>query len=584
MKAFGIVPTRDEFEDQKKRRGRSSPQRHVLPTYSEYIKSLPTPKRLAIGSTDNPAQDAPHSPTATALLSPKTKESKKDLYRNMHHESSPAPSEHGMDDDDTFDSDGGYDDHGVHHLSAHANALLSRISTADESDDVSPRNLSTPLISPRKSHSQRSLGQAAQLLSISNEVSAIQINKSMNNTIEVQDFLSVESMSEGGEPDNSKTGLHISSPDQELPLDSGVNASAFSPEERDNEIKPRIISKKQATVIGVNRVSDTETTGVNSHMSLSSKQPMSETSTQWVVATKADKVDSQSSHAHQDSHESMSRQPKHDVEESESYAEKSDLSPNIFQDISKKASQPINDQSGYVFPDDSDADDSIPSIPEQNIARHDRSQSIQIENLDDSVENRSNLQDHRNSSQVIINEPKSMQSAISNSSAQVSVPPLRISKPSISQAILSEEDEIYLQQISETQKAAIIQNLRPPSPVIADHQHFRISNMGRDSSSLPERRVQNSTPDYQMEHMIQRIRILEAESRARREQHLMDEEKYKLSETAWSGEIISLKVYIKDIEEKLQEERARNRKLLSEVASRDAEIASLTCNLPYECD
>lgn len=82
-----------------------------------------------------------------------------------------------------------------------------------------------------------------------------------------------------------------------------------------------------------------------------------------------------------------------------------------------------------------------------------------------------------------------------------------------------------------------------------------------------------------MEHLMHRIRILEAETRAKREQHRDDEERYKLSESSWSAEIISLKVYIKDLEDKLQEERNRNRKLLSEVASRDAEIASLTGKL-----
>lgn len=82
-----------------------------------------------------------------------------------------------------------------------------------------------------------------------------------------------------------------------------------------------------------------------------------------------------------------------------------------------------------------------------------------------------------------------------------------------------------------------------------------------------------------MDHLTQRIRILEAESRAKREQHRDDEERYKLSESAWSGEIVALKVHIKDLEDKLQEERNRNRKLLSEIATRDAEVSSLSGNL-----
>lgn len=548
-----------------------SPQRHVLPTYSEYIKSLPTPKRLNVEKTVNNIQDAPHSPPTLDALSPRTKESKKDMYRNMHHESSPAPSDHGMDDDDTFDSEGGYDDHGVTHLSNRANALLSRISTADESDE-SPRNTSTPLISPRKSQSQRSLGQSAPILSISNEVSAIHVNKSMNNTIEVQDFLSVDSMSEGGDAENSKSRYHTSSPNSELPLESDTNPPTVS-EEKDNEIKPRIISKKQATVIGVNRVAETETIPVSQQLSSSRNLTVTDSSSKWIVATKAEKADS---HLQQDSHENL--------QNLELSSDVNIMSTSIIQNEQRNDAQKNNQDSldlgDYVFPNDSDTDD---SVIDQHLESRERSHSVEVDKVHEfpDISRSQVLQD---ASSLTINDSKTTENGKLRSVSQDIVPILNFSSQQMAQPIRENPVErVQLQQISENQKASIVEILQPSSPKYhdqvqsshhADHESVMDSQI-RYHRNMP---ITSSTaPDYQMEQMIQRIRILEAESRARREQLLLDEEKYKLSESAWSGEIVSLKVYIKDIEAKLQEERSRNRKLLSEVASRDAEIASLTC-------
>jgi hypothetical protein len=605
---------------------------------------------------------APHSPPAPATdsmsilrSSPKLKESKKDIYRNMHHESSPAPSDHGLDDDDTIDGDG-YDDHGDHHLSAHANALLSRMSTADESDDITPRNLS-----PRRSHSQRSLGGATaaaastaaaaaaagakQMLSMSNEVSAIHPNKSFNNTsVEVQDFLSVDSMSEGGEATAEADHHHhsknrssvVQSPEliTTSPADI-VETFVSEAEEREKEreeIKPRIITKKQATVIGVNRVME-PTIQLSSSLhhthrdsssssSLTSSVPTTtaapplaaaaDMSSKWVVATKADHADSHpplsggSHHAQQSREEDESlyspRYRDHDHDDSLERSQWSTRGPHGHapkqqqqqeqSEHDKSAStlhaeQQNEDRSltpgQYVFPaDDSDTEEAegTHEMSHGSSVRHIDAQRS-VKGVCDVLEDVSSPQadnsvlipsDSIARDDLPLHPPHhlsvgvpSLDLSSSSSRSRNILPPTKelTSAPTSATASASTS----LQRISENQKSVLLQTIYPDSGGAIMRN--------RETRSLPPPAAP-PPPDSDMDLMIQRIRILEAESRARREQHQLDEEKYRLSESSWSGEIISLKVYIKDLEEKLQEERARNRKLLSELATRDAEISSLT--------
>jgi hypothetical protein len=722
VKPFGIVPSRDEFNSRKLKLETSN--RHLLPTYSEYIQTLPTPQRLEHTQGSAAAGTGVVVGRGTdSLLSPRQqqKESKKDIYRSMHHESSPAPSDHGLDDDDTFDGEGdGYDDHGAHHLSVHANALLSRISTADESDDITPRNAS-----PRRSLSQRSFGQptaatvsaatVSQMLSMSNEVSAIHPNKSMNNTVEVQDFLSVDSMSEGGENTTRTTEdqHHRQSQSEQsqrqqqnrssvIPSPDLVGGSTHEPpelgegdgdEDGEPKLKPRIITKKQATVIGVNRA----IVDAPRRDSYSVPNPMptttaSDSSSKWVMATKADQAESHPapslplaasvsvsrreeegslySPRYQDregdweldrsQHQQRrmdqgSHQQDRDQESGDHYgddygngdgksvstlhAEKT----NAAVEAETEAISPVTDQ--YVFPaDDSDSEDGHGQGKIQSQSR-DQSQwqnqtaskprdsrsrsSSRADVLDassalishgahggvgddsalvpfDSISREDNhaqgapAHHHRRS---VGGANTSARTSAASAATSVSVPHLDISRShdqdhgrSLERQRQQEqreqrereqrqeiEESAHLQRISDSQKASLLQTIYSSSPSSAHEQlpqplqpRSTHQQSYQQQHQHQDHRSRASGGGAEMDLLIQRIRILEAESRARREQHELDEEKYRLSESSWSGEIISLKVFTKDLEDKLQEERSRNRKLLSELATRDAEISSLT--------
>ena len=78
-----------------------------------------------------------------------------------------------------------------------------------------------------------------------------------------------------------------------------------------------------------------------------------------------------------------------------------------------------------------------------------------------------------------------------------------------------------------------------------------------------------------MEHMLHRIRLLEAESKARREQQAEDEDRLRRCEGEWVAEITALRVQLGDMEIRLEEERKKSRKALHEVAVRESEVQSL---------
>jgi hypothetical protein len=648
VKEFRNVPSRSEFNARAKK-ANEKPRRGVLPTYSEHNR------------IHQPPPSTPLSPDTST----KSKENSKDIYRAMHHESSPAPSEHGMDDDDTFDGD----DHGGHQMSAHANALLSRISTADESDDISPKaNPFTPR--SQRSLSQRSFGQAAggPMLSMSNEVSAIHANtsKSMNNTVEVQDFLSVDSLGSDGEQPSDQTQRRrlLSSnsskrmePTDETNIHTSVSSVAVS-ESQEGEIKPRIITTRQATIIGVNRVVDSDpvesrypTRGIqNPSPDQSRGGGVSDPSSKWVVATKTGPTHADQQNERRDEEE-VRRVPSHedpslrggrddweahestkpkdgsarfqksflqsddvsDGEEQRRNQEEDDLSVStlhadeVMESGTKDFDHPGSSTSAlqadqYIFPDESDDDMDPHTLPpttyEGDRVRDsvrdkgfgEKSRSLHRDDFPTrgsptmiDPQDRAHTSEQRRPSSHHDHEP----------SNTPSVPSLDLTRHHLPDThIHDQEEHSHLQRISEDQKRSLLRiaelhsaeesrHILESAPDRSHAAHPTKTPMREMTSSrptLPEgsSSTRNGGGGYEMEAMIQRIRILEAESRAKREQLQLDDEKYKLSETAWSGEIITLKVYIKDLEGKLQEERNRNRKLLSEVATRDAEIASLS--------
>jgi hypothetical protein len=82
-------------------------------------------------------------------------------------------------------------------------------------------------------------------------------------------------------------------------------------------------------------------------------------------------------------------------------------------------------------------------------------------------------------------------------------------------------------------------------------------------------------PGQGMEHLLHRMRLLEAESRARREQQAEDEKRLARCEGEWVSEITALRVQLSDVELLLDEERRKNRKLMSEMAAKESEIQTL---------
>lgn len=105
-------------------------------------------------------------------------------------------------------------------------------------------------------------------------------------------------------------------------------------------------------------------------------------------------------------------------------------------------------------------------------------------------------------------------------------------------------------------------------PATANHPHEYVHFTGANVSSGVQ-------PGQGMEHLLHRMRLLEAESRARREQQAEDEKRLARCETEWVSEITALRVQLSDVELRLDEERKKNRKLMSDLAAKESEIQTL---------
>jgi len=82
-------------------------------------------------------------------------------------------------------------------------------------------------------------------------------------------------------------------------------------------------------------------------------------------------------------------------------------------------------------------------------------------------------------------------------------------------------------------------------------------------------------PSQLQSQLMQRIRVLEAESSGRLEQRKADEELLQQANDGWAAEITALKVQLSDTQNRLQAEQLRHQEALHRLATQDAELRSL---------